>query len=45
MGFEREWDQLQEISHLTFLLPPYAQGRSQEQASQWILPQRLRMKL
>ena len=40
-----EWYQYQEITDLTLYLPPYTQGRIQEQASQWILPQTPKMKL
>ena len=45
MGFEREWDHFQYITNLGFYLPPYAQGGSQDQSSQWIIPHSLRMKL
>ena len=45
LGFEREWDQYQDITHLTFSLDPYSLGKIQEQAIQWYLPQRLSMKL
>ena len=45
MDFSREWDQFLDITNLTFPLPPYAQGRNQEEEIQGILPQSLKMKL
>ena len=44
-GFSRGWDKFKYIPHLALTLPPYAQRRIQEQSSQWILLQNLRMKL
>ena len=43
--FSREWDQYKDIKNLSLPLPPYLQGRIQQEASQYILPQRLKMKL
>ena len=45
MGISREWDKFIYIPHSTLTLPPYAQGRIQKYASQWILPQMLNMDL
>ena len=45
LDFARQWDQFQDIPHLNFPLPTYAQGRRQEQERQWILPHRLNTKL
>ena len=45
LGFLREWDQFQDIPCLTLTFNPYAQGGIQEQATQCILPQRLKMNL
>ena len=45
LDFTRDWDHYKNIPDLTFPLPPYAQGRIQEQAGQLILIQRLNMKL
>ena len=44
-GFSRDYDQFQEIPHLTLLLPTYAQEMIQKQVIQWILTQRLNMEL
>ena len=44
-GFATEWDKFQDIPYLTFPLHICEKWRSKDQASQWILPQRLNMKL